>query len=128
MRVSICGCMSHDNIDIFEGISIPSRAFWFILESSLKRNGDEDYKIPEAFITWKLFLVYKIHLSNHHFHIQFPCRRVRVVGWGFLEEWWQEVGEVEGLGGDEWWMNGGLGAGDAVRKGGIMLKKGKQGA
>lgn len=59
MRVSICGCMSHDNIDIFEGISIPSRAFWFILESSLKRNGDEDYKILEAFITWKLFLVYK---------------------------------------------------------------------
>ena len=59
VRVYICGCMSHDNIDIFEAISIPSKAFWFILESSLKRNGDEDYKVPEAFTTWKLFLIYK---------------------------------------------------------------------
>ena len=41
--------MSHDNIDMSEDIRIPSRAFWFILESSLKRNGDEDYKVPEAF-------------------------------------------------------------------------------
>lgn len=43
--------MSHDNIDMFEGIGIPSRAFWFILELLLKGNGDEDYKVLEAFTT-----------------------------------------------------------------------------
>ena len=59
MKVCICGCMSHDNIDMFEGISIPSRAFWFFLKSSLKRNGDEIYRVSEAFITWKLFLIYR---------------------------------------------------------------------
>ena len=68
MRVCICGYMSHDNIDMFEGIRIPSRAFRFILESSLKWNGDEDYKVPEAFTTWKLFLIYKnlpeMHIIN----------------------------------------------------------------
>ena len=59
MRICIGGCMSHDNIDMFEGIGIPSRAFWFILELSLKRIGDGDPKVPEAFTTWKLFLIYK---------------------------------------------------------------------
>ena len=56
MRICIGGCMSHGNIDMFEGIGIPSKAFWFILELSLKRDGDGDPKVPEAFTIMEIIL------------------------------------------------------------------------
>jgi len=49
---------------MFEGIGIPSRAFWVTLELLSKGNGNEDYKVLEAFITQKLFLIYKNLLAE----------------------------------------------------------------